>query len=323
MLVKEWNVAYAFDIRYKHLLVNRKDQLETDEDIDHILQAGSDPKNDSNDEDNQDDDMEDQEEGDDDEDEDEGDVGQDGISGKYLQSSGYTKAPLYPPPALPRQQSKQQKPRKSSPTKQTPPLLPPAPPQGMYGYGAQMPGYGPQQLDPWGRPIPGYGGQNSYSGHSYGPYGGYGSYGSPPFGAKGARHGSQQPPQHGMHHFPPHFHPMTPTPSIHDSEYGTLGPNPHNRGRFTPFHDNQTPGFEMQGHFQGGRATKIKRESPTFEERPMDINEMDGPTNDLGLQDDNADDKATVDAEVETLELELKLAKAKARAAMLKQQGKK
>ncbi|KAG9197317.1 hypothetical protein G6514_001877 [Epicoccum nigrum] len=37
MFVKDWDVAYSFSIRYKHLLVNGQGQQETDKDIDHIL----------------------------------------------------------------------------------------------------------------------------------------------------------------------------------------------------------------------------------------------------------------------------------------------
>jgi hypothetical protein len=41
MLVKDWRVKYSFGIRYKHLLVNHKDQEVEDEDVDRILQVQS------------------------------------------------------------------------------------------------------------------------------------------------------------------------------------------------------------------------------------------------------------------------------------------
>lgn len=307
MLVKQWNVAYAFGVRYKHLLVNHKDQQETDEDIDHILQVGSDPEdgsgNDEEDED-QDDEMEDQEEEDDEDD----NMGQGGISGKYLASSGYTKASPYPPPALPRQQVKQQKVRNDTPGKQAKSkqaLLP----QGMYGYGAPMPGYG-QALDPWGRPMPAYGGPDGYGGPKFaGIYGGYGGYGQPQYGGKNVRQVSLQPPQHVMQQYP-HFHPMTPTPE------------PRGLSGYQ-----STPGFEMQGGgYQGGRA-KIKRESPPLNERSMAAYDVDGPTNDLGAQhgdfdNDDDNDKAAMEAQLKAVELELQAAKLKTKIASMNGRGK-
>jgi hypothetical protein len=307
MLVKQWNVAYAFEIRYKHLLVNRKDQQETDEDIDHILQVGSEPEEGS-DNDDDDDDMEDQEEEDDyDDEKDEGEMGQGGISNKYLKSSGYVKASPYPPPAPPRQQAKQQKthgetPAKQAQHKQTPP------PQGVYGYSASMPSYSPA-IDPWGRPLPAYSSPDGYGGFDYpgGAYGSYGGYGPPQYGGKNVRQGSVQPPQHVMQQYP-RYRPITPTP-----DRGALSGYP------------PIPDIEMPGRYQGGR-TKIKRESPPHNERPMAAYDVDSPTNDLGPQhdefdDDDDDDKAAVEAEMQAVELELKLAKLRAKLAS-KQNGK-
>jgi hypothetical protein len=51
----------------------------------------------------------------------------------------------------------------------------------------------------------------------------------------------------------------------------------------------------------------------------MDMDELDGPTNDLGPQDDNADEQATLEAKVRTMEIELEIAKMKARQATLRQ----
>jgi hypothetical protein len=53
MLIKDWDVAYSFGIRYKHLMINPQGQQETDKDIDHILGVQSDE------DDHEDDDAED------------------------------------------------------------------------------------------------------------------------------------------------------------------------------------------------------------------------------------------------------------------------
>jgi hypothetical protein len=104
MLVKDWAVDYSFEIRYKHLLVNPKDGEEDDESIDHILEAGTD-SDDSHANDSESEDEETSEDDDKDEDEDQD---RSGVSNKYQQSSGYTKAPQRLPPPPPRLQSKQQ-----------------------------------------------------------------------------------------------------------------------------------------------------------------------------------------------------------------------
>jgi hypothetical protein len=318
MLVKQWDVEYAFDIRYKHLLVHRKDQMETDEDIDHILQVGSDLDAGSDLEDVQGEDSDDSDEASDDQD---GGMGQ----VKYLQSSSHAKtsSSQYFPPT-PRQHAKQLKSGKPTPSK----AIAVQPPPGFHGgYDGPVPGYGPQR-NLWGHPMSGYGPQHGYGHHrgGYGPYGSYPGYAAPPgpqFGSKDACQGSQQTPQHAMRHFNPQMHPMTPSPSGHESEYGGK------RHGFTPYHDH--PGFEMQGaiQIQGGRAAKIKRESPVFEERRLGLGaiELDGPTNDLGPQDDDDDDdndgeKALLEAEVEAMDLELKIAQKKIRLAQLKQKAK-
>lgn len=80
MLVKDWDVPFSFDIRYKHLLVNRQGQQESDENTDHILGANS-GEEDGSDEDDEDDakggTMNDEDDEDvDDEDEDEDEVSQ-------------------------------------------------------------------------------------------------------------------------------------------------------------------------------------------------------------------------------------------------------
>ncbi|KAJ4377963.1 hypothetical protein N0V83_000793 [Neocucurbitaria cava] len=356
MLVKDWPVGYSFKIRYKHLLVNRKDQeKDTDEDIDHILHSGSDQGEDSGgevDEEDVDDDMGDHEEDDEDEDEDDDDMdqGQGGFSGRYLQSSGYTKGSPYSPPTLPRQQAKQPKPSKPGSTKAAHPRqpLPPGPQQqqNMYGYGGQMPGY-PPMTDPWGRPIhfPGGGpeGYNAYGGYvPYGGHTGYGGYGPPPhqqYPIKQERQSAIPPPPHGPYQS---RHAMTPALSIEDSDYRGGGRSGNNRSRRTrdggyeqnipmppPMGPPGMPGYPNMGSYeQRGPRPRIKRESPPSaagdEHGGVVEEDFDGgPENDAYTQDeadddDDDDDSAAIDAEVEAAELELRLARLRARQAAMK-----
>ncbi|KAF2124069.1 hypothetical protein P153DRAFT_143805 [Dothidotthia symphoricarpi CBS 119687] len=328
MLVKEWTVDYSFDIRYKHLMVNRKDQLETDEDIDHILGVGSDHADGSeDDEDNADEDIEAQAEVDEDGSDDE-DTGQSGLTGQYMQASGYTQPLQYLMPAPPQQQKQQKLPKQKQ--KQLKQELP-NPSQGMYGYGGQAHGYGPP-MDPWGRPLPGYGGPQDYGRYGgYGRYEHYGGYalGPPeyPGGDPRRRQGSQQPPTRGMHQFPPY--PMGP-PAGHRG-YESSDRNPNERERFSPFGTNrrgregyeQTPmvgmspldadAREYQNAFQRDRQDSIKRETSELEERINSPDDMDGSVNDA--------DEEAIDAELAAVELQLKVAQLRAKkAAMRKQQ---
>jgi hypothetical protein len=332
MLVKDWDVPYSFEIRYKHLLVNPKEGEEDDEAIDNILDAGTD--NDDSHANDSDSDEETSDNDDDDEDE-----GQDrsGVSNKYQQSSGYTRTPQLLPSAPPRQQSKQPKKRKESPIKREQE-------QDMYGPGAQMPGYGPP-VDPWGRPMPGYGGRDAYNngyggdGGGYGAgFGGYGGYGFPPPGlappyGRDARQESQQLHARGMPPYPPPYHAMTPAPSIPESNYSN-NPEQHSRkrGRASPVGQNKRArdgyahhsGYEMQCYpdpYRGAR-TKIKLESPA-DERHISDDDFDGPSNDIGASGDEVDAETTADAEVEAMEIELKLAKLKAARLREKQRKKK
>jgi hypothetical protein len=312
MLVKEWSVEYSFGIRYKHLLVNRKDQEEDDETIDNILEAGSD--HDPSASDLEDSDSDDQSVEDDEGDEVDVSQGRGSNPGKYLH--GYPKASRYPSPASLRHQSKQPNMRGDTPLKRGhPQQVPSHQQQGMYGYGGPMSGYGPP-MDAWGRPMPAYGGPDGYN-NGYGGYGsGFGGstgYAPPQF-SRDARQGTQPPRTHGMQSYLPPHHAMTPAPNMPGSDYGIHSNNPNKRGRDSPSSANkrardaydQPPGFDTQGYAQpydGGR-TKIKRESPA--------EDFDNPDNDLGEQEDDEDNKAAVDADIEAMELELKLAKMKA-----------
>ncbi|KAF2825266.1 hypothetical protein CC86DRAFT_41067 [Ophiobolus disseminans] len=318
MLVKEWDVAYSFSIRYKHLLVHQKEEEEDEENIDHILQAGSD-HDESGQDNNDEDDVGDQE--DDNDSSDDQDQGRGGISGKYLQSSGYTPASTFisPSPA-----GRNAKPRKETPIKQSHGKQSPPPQQpGIYGYGAHMPGYIPQ-FDHWGRPVPmpmamanfgrgpgpgGYpGGYNGYGG-GHGGNGGYG-LGLPPHGGDD-RQGSQQPLARGMPQYPHPHHAMTPAPSIPDSDYSAHGNNLQ-RSHDSPF---------MQGYPNSyqDRRPKIKRESPPVDERPMPVQDMVAPPNDLADQDnedddeDDGDDHTNLEAQLEAAKIRLRIAKIKAK----------
>ncbi|KAF2801073.1 hypothetical protein K505DRAFT_43547 [Melanomma pulvis-pyrius CBS 109.77] len=102
-----WTVAQSFAIRYKHLLMNRAGDIETDADIAHIfgeVNRGSEDGSGG-------------EDGDDDEDDGEEEYGEDGdmreepsgdeteqeLSNGYFQTSGYIQSPQYPLPPPPQQ----------------------------------------------------------------------------------------------------------------------------------------------------------------------------------------------------------------------------
>ncbi|KAF1911948.1 hypothetical protein BDU57DRAFT_551546 [Ampelomyces quisqualis] len=328
MLVKDWTVPYSFEIRYKHLLVNRKDQEEDDEVIDNILLASPDREDDGSDEeeDNEDRNLDDQEE-----EEDTG-RGRSSISNNFLQSNGCTKTSRFESLAPPRKRQKHSNTRQETPSGQHQIKQEHAQQQyrGNFGYGGQVPGYGPP-MNPWGLPMSGYGGpdafNNGFGGYvgnggggynSYGAYGGYGGYGHPPHG-QNVREGSQPPPHRGMPPSPSPRQVMIPAPSIPDLEHGPHGCHPK-RGGTSPMANARSReaygpphGFAMQsypGPYDGGR-TRIKRESPG-EERPNFNNDNEAIVNDAGYQDDDLDDEDAADAEVEVMELELKLAKLKA-----------
>lgn len=337
MLVKDWDVAYAFEIRYKHLLVNRKDQEETDEDIDHILQVASDPEDDMDDAEEESDDSEDivDQELDDGNENDDENFGLDhrGISSKYLHSGGYTQASQHPLPATPKQQqTKRQKTPKQPRVKSEQPSPPPPDSrqqqqqQTMYGFDAPTGGYNGPPIYPWGHMMHLPGGPNVYNNYSsyggYGAYGGYPGYGLSQYPGRNSRQGSQQPPPHGM------FlrHPMSPAPSNPDPDRTNRRPSPFDKKDLAHDGYEQTrvfgtghPDLPIQGYpnaYQSSLRPNIKRESPTQDEHVMSIEDLDGLANNLGeLDDDNSED---VDAELEAAELELKLARLRAKKAAKK-----
>ncbi|KAF2029832.1 hypothetical protein EK21DRAFT_100901 [Setomelanomma holmii] len=320
MLVKQWDVPYSFEIRYKHLLVNRKDGEQNDEDIDHILQASSDRDDDFDDDEDIGDEIRLKHEEDEDEDYDNEDRGRSRTSGKYIHDSGSTKKSNNYPPPRQRQQSEQSNGQRET---LTPPKLPPQQQHEIYGYGQQIPGYG-APLDPWGRPIPGYpgglSGYNAYGGYG-GAYPGYSGYGHP----GNVRQGSQQ---HSPRVMP--AYPLPPPSAVLPSMMLALG-NPIKRGPLSPpdvrkrvrTGYEQPPGFDMYGWpqpYQGGRPVKVKRESPPIDGSDDGLSDFEGPTNDFDVEEDGGEDnEAEVDAEIEAMELRLKLAQMKARKAALQQ----
>lgn len=335
MLVKDWDVAYSFGIRYKHLLMNPQGQQETDEDIDHILGAESGEEGSGDEEDDvKGGNINDQDDEDvDDEEDSEDDIGQGGLTGQYLQASGYTNAPQYSHPHhMPGPPPKQHKNKlEKSNTRGFKLPMRPQPPsridKSQQGYG-QPYTYGPP-LDPWGRPLSYGGGPEGYGGHGgYGMYGGYGGYGPPPDGD--GRYPSQPPGYNDLGQYPPR-HAMTPTPSQPDCDRID-----RKRAQESPFSSNKrTRGGNEQSAFQMGRPqphgyppsfhaaqTEVKQESPEFEirgdGREISVEESVAPTTELG-EDSNA---AALEAELRATELELKVARLQAKRAALSQQSK-
>jgi hypothetical protein len=326
MLVKDWSVSYSFEIRYKHLLVNRKDQEEKDENIDRIMQTSTDHDNGDSD---QDDDIDDDDENDPGGDGDEKKRGRGWISGRHPQTGNYTKESQYTLPSPTRQQQKPPKMRRDSPQNQGHPKQEITQHQYpvMYGYGAHAAGYGPP-MDPWGRPISGYGRPGTYNG--YGGYGvnsgGYSGYGTPKFSG-GAHEGTHTSPStHGMPHYPPPHLAIRPAPSTPDLDYSIFGNNTNKRSQFSPstadrralnaYDRSPDPDMHSYTHPYASGRFKIKHESPVGERRSL-TTDHDDPTNDRGAEDDRVDDDgiddaAVADAEVAAMELELKLAKLKA-----------
>ncbi|KAF2624477.1 hypothetical protein BU25DRAFT_476108 [Macroventuria anomochaeta] len=338
MLVKDWDVSYSFGIRYKHLLVNRQSQHDTDEDIDHILEAESGEEDGSDDEDdveggNINDQDDEHVDGEDDSDE---EMGQGGLTGQYLHTSGYTNAPQYPNPMLssPPKQHKVKQEKSSKGACELP--LRPQPPsrneKSQQGYSQPYP-YGPP-VDRWGRPMPYGSGPDGYGGYDgYRMYGGYGGYVPPP--DSDGRYPSQPQGFNSMGQYPRPHHAMTPAHSQPDTDRtdrtdrrptqdSPFGGNKRMHAGFEqPPFSVCRPGFQPHGYTQNFQMaqTEVKQESPEFEIRSdgceMSVDEVEGPTNDLG-EDSNA---VALEAELRATELELKVARLQAKRAALNQQS--
>ncbi|KZM27267.1 hypothetical protein ST47_g1579 [Ascochyta rabiei] len=330
LLVKDWDVAYSFEIRYKHLLVNRQGQQETDEDIDHILAVDSGQEDVSNNEndiesdhsnDDNDDDVEDVDESDD-------EKGRGGLTSRYLHASGYTNGPqnshpYFAPGPLPKhQKTKQDKSPGRMPELPSRPQPPSVNKGNQQGYGQPYP-YGPP-VNQWGQPMP-YAGYGGYGG--YGMYGGYGDYGPPQ--EHNARHPSQPPGFPEMNQYPPFGHAITPAPGQPGNDRADgrrVEASPFSGHRRTQGGIEQSsfnmsrPGFMPYRYPQNiqGSEPEVKQESTEFERREMSTDEIEDPTDDVG-EDDNA---AAVEAELRATELELKVARLQARRAAMNQQSK-
>jgi hypothetical protein len=200
MLIKNWKVDYSFGIRYKHLLVNSKDQVETDEDVDRIMRVSGSEGEGSND----DQDMSAASDS-----ESDSDTGQQqgrGVSYGYEMMTGY-----HQPPSSSSRGKKLKAPKKEI-VKEESPMSQQHPPPGMYGgY------YGQPPTDQWGRPM-------MMPPHGYGGYGGFGGYDVyPPYGPpqipSGSRQPSHQPYPQGTYfpsrHFPQEQLLITPQACIH------------------------------------------------------------------------------------------------------------
>ncbi|KAH7074278.1 hypothetical protein FB567DRAFT_611228 [Paraphoma chrysanthemicola] len=318
MLTKQWAVHYAFSIRYKHLLENRKDEVENDEDIDHILQTGSEDQDDGEYEEDSDEifirKVDDEQDGDEEE---QPRLGL--LPDNSFHASGQSsKASNDPPP--PRQRVKKPNAPKytTTPANHTNENMAYQSQQTLYGYGPPSQGFG-APLDPWGRPMAGYPG-----GHPQ-RYDGYSSYADGYAGhvghgvARDARTGS-----HGRHGFmtapylptppPPMMSPASkPNKRVQDSPANA---NKRARHNHEPRTTSKMPGLPQS--CQPGQNIEIKRESPALDDLEAVGSDFDSPTDDLDGQGNAGDEEAALDAEMKAMEIQLKLAKMKARKLALK-----
>jgi hypothetical protein len=102
-----WTVAQSFAIRYKHLLMNRTDTEEKDEDIAHIFGEGPRGEGSAGSEEDSEDGVDHEDDDDDDADQYDEDRSQEeeerSLSTEYFKSSGYVQPPQYPLPEKPKQ----------------------------------------------------------------------------------------------------------------------------------------------------------------------------------------------------------------------------
>lgn len=309
MLVKEWDLVYSFEIRYKHLLVHRNEEEVGDEDIDRIMDAGPD-YDDTNC--NQNDDSDQDETTDKIYEEKCDPSGRVGTHKKRLQLSKISEAPQHSSSTPPRH-LKHPKARKQFNMEEESRFLDAKPqqPPYMFGYGEAATAYCPP-LDALDLPTPAYSDV----------YGGLGYYG---------RH-SSSPQDHGMRHntwlsacgiayYTPLPHAMTLSPSIPDSNYNGCGDIDDKRERGSSSAANKRarieynifPKYNMQGSSQWNRSRRltINCEFTADKERSFNNNCI-VPAKELSDEEDDFEDEDELDAEVEVMELELKLANLKA-----------
>ncbi|KAI4606816.1 hypothetical protein J4E80_009895 [Alternaria sp. BMP 0032] len=221
MLVKDWEVEYAFGVWYKHLLVKAK-EIQSEEDVDRIMKVS--------------------------EEEDDGGEGSDGGQSSSGGSDSESDDDAKPPhgggasdgrpvmgghhqslSSTPR--GKKHKTPKKEAVKEESPTPPHPPPPGVYGGW-----YGQPPVDPWGRPMtmppPGSGFG------SYGSYPGFNGYGYPPYGQSPFPSQGRQPSN------PSPFPPFTRQPPTLAHPPGT--PNPARAGRDTPTIKRESPGLDCE-----------------------------------------------------------------------------
>ncbi|KAI4606975.1 hypothetical protein J4E83_009730 [Alternaria metachromatica] len=247
MLVKDWEVEYAFGVWYKHLLVKAK-EIQTEEDVDRIMKVS--------------------------EEEDDGEEGsgggQDSSGGSDSESDDDVKQKFgggasdghrvmgghhQSPSSTPR--GKKHKTPKKEVVKEESPTLPHPPPPGMYGGH-----YGQPLIDPWGRPIippqgggfGGYGGYPAFNGYGYPPYG------QPPFPIQGRQSSHPSP-------FPPFS--RQPPPIAHPP--GT--PNPARAGRDTPTIKRESSGLDGEQAENFGDPGVVGHEGAMADDVDMAENE--------------------------------------------------
>jgi hypothetical protein len=305
MLVKDWKVEYSFGIRYKHLLVNRKDQEEDGENVDRILQVSSsdqEGKSVSNGEAPGQDDSSASDTGSDD------DAAQQhggGASDGYQKMGGYQQTHPSSPCGKRHKTSGKEVVKKESP------VCPAPPPPGMHGNY-----YGRPPTDPWGRQLMmppqsgGYSGYGDYGGghEGYNAYVPYDQFQFRNHGRQPTHQPGSQPHQRGKYLRSP----QSLTDFCTDSATGMYAPRQPPMMTSSP----STPGPQHHGR----DLPKIKRESPAVEEeRANDFGSLEfishwgAVTNDAVIAGEEED----IDAEVAAAEAELKLARLRAKRARM------
>ncbi|KAI4616131.1 uncharacterized protein J4E87_008866 [Alternaria ethzedia] len=244
MLVKDWEVEYAFGVWYKHLLVKAK-EIQTEEDVDRIMKVSEEE--------------EDGEEG--------SGGGQDSSGGSDSESDDDGKRKFgggasdghrvmgghHQSPSSTLRGKKHKTPKKEAVKEESPPP-PQPPPPGVYGGW-----YGQPPLDPWGRPMTmppqgggfsGYGGYPGFNGYGYPPYG------QPPFPNQGRQPSHPSP-------FPPFS--RQPPPMAHPPG----NPNPARAGRDTPTIKRESPGLDGEQAENVGEPGVFDHEGAMVEDVEM------------------------------------------------------
>ena len=341
MLVKDWTIPFAFEIRYKHLLTNRNDQDVEDDNIDHILQTCSD---------REDTDSEDAKGTDKDGTEEEREVKpsegnmldeEDDVIRRLDRTS--KKVPRSKCNASISQHSSSRFPQQQRPGKQaslnsdyttvaqTDQILNPQERYGPYGYSMPMPVYYPPWMGPWSGPIPIHPGHDSYE--SYNNYeksalSGHRG-GSTPSQHSSKQHGrksSNQPLLHSMHTL--HHSLIAPAPRNTNLEsprhsdsldfHSDLSSFGRNRHPYMAYGGDVFPGQPRPAMLSSKRALDADKDINT---QPSTVRRSTSAVTEVNkslpshIKDNH---NAAVNAEVQVAELELKVARLRAKQAALK-----